>query len=141
MGVALNILSLFVMTCVACDICIGSVYVYQYTNTAECMSLVLNKTKHCNHPFFRSHFLCLSFSQINLKILLVDGSTHTFLYPALATGAHVAQDIHQSWPSGGYSCTHTYTVYLPYECIYTDGRHVSSVFVLVMLRVCTSNIW
>ncbi|CAI8008188.1 Ubiquitin-like protein 3 [Geodia barretti] len=37
--------------------------------------------------------------KINLKILLVDGSTHTFLYPALATGAHVAQDIHQSWPS------------------------------------------
>ena len=38
--------------------------------------------------------------QINLKILLVDGSTHTFLLSPSTTGAEAAQYIHCNWPSG-----------------------------------------
>jgi hypothetical protein len=37
--------------------------------------------------------------KINLKILLVDGSTHTFLLSPSTTGAEAAQYIHRNWPS------------------------------------------
>jgi hypothetical protein len=37
--------------------------------------------------------------KINLKILLVDGSTHTFLFLPSVSGADIAQHIHHNWPS------------------------------------------
>ena len=44
--------------------------------------------------------LSLPLHQVNLRILLVNGSTHNFLLPPTITGGEIAQHIFNSWPTG-----------------------------------------
>ena len=84
--------------------CWHSVHILCYYNMLTCSLERENISLSPTSPPPPPHSLSPpSFSlQINLKILLVDGSTHTFpLHPSI-TGAEVAQHIHHNWPSGIY---------------------------------------
>jgi len=51
-------------------------------------------------PFLCCVFVCVCvWHQVILRLLLVDGKSHDFPFPATATSAEVADHVFQNWPS------------------------------------------
>lgn len=44
-------------------------------------------------------------SQVNLRLLLVDGKTHDFIFELSAKASEIASHVFHNWPSG--NCTNT----------------------------------